>query len=66
MFSNATVNLTMMAREEGSTPSMAYKSDIDETLNSYGFMNLSLLIINPYGVPLSQGSRVITQGRVRT
>ena len=45
----ATVNLTMMAREEGSTPSMAYKSDIDEILNSYGFMNLSLLIINPYG-----------------
>ena len=28
---------------------MAYKSDIGEALNSYGFMNLSLLIINPYG-----------------
>jgi hypothetical protein len=45
----ATVNLTMMAHEEGSTPGMAYKSDIGEALNSYGFMNLSLLIINPYG-----------------
>lgn len=45
----ATVNLTMDAHEHYSLPSMVYKTDVLESLNSYGFMNLTLQIINPYG-----------------
>jgi len=45
----ATVNLGMNAHEHYSLPGMDYKTDVLESLNSYGFMNLTLEIINPYG-----------------
>lgn len=45
----ATIYIPMSTHELMSTPRMTYTSDIKDTLNSYGFMNLTLEIINPYG-----------------